>query len=107
MMGAPTWPPIPPTFGAPRRSPGAPRQAPQPDIYKLGRREPGEIGLHGVDVGQVAADVVIAAVLARGQPEAAPRVGVAGAGAAEVDDGGEVTLLLERGGGDVLALECL
>src|SRR5207247_5914052 len=70
-----------------------------------GRRQAHELPFQRVDLCQVAADVVVAAPLAGGQPEAAPRVGVARPGAAEMDDGGQILLLAERGRGDPQAPE--
>src|SRR5213594_4310011 len=62
-----------------------------------------ELSLQAIDSRKVARDVVVAALLAGRQPEGAARVDVARAGAAQVDDRGQVLLLLERGGGDALA----
>src|SRR5262245_3603571 len=60
------------------------------------RREAAEQPLHRVDLCQVAADVVVTALLAGSQLESPLREGVATAGAAEVNDRGQVLLLLER-----------
>src|SRR5438093_12655329 len=68
-----------------------------------GRRQAHELPFQRVDLCQVAADVVVAAPLAGGQPEAAARVGVARPAATEMDDGGQILFLLERRGGDPLA----
>src|SRR2546428_3568800 len=72
-----------------------------------GARQPGELSLQHVDVSEVTSDVVVAAVLAGMEAEAASCVGVARAGSAQVDDRGEILLLLERRGADSLALERL
>src|SRR5881296_3293277 len=70
-------------------------------------RQPDEPPLQRVDVGEVAADIVVAAVLAGREAKAAPCVGVAWAGSAQVDHGRQILLLLERGGIDPLAFERL
>src|SRR3989454_7206730 len=72
-----------------------------------GARQPGELSLQHVDVSEVTSDVVVAAVLAGMEAEAASCVGVARAGSAQVDDRSEILLLLERRGADSLALERL
>src|SRR5438093_1568349 len=83
---------------------GAYMQTPHGVLGQLARgREPGELPLHLVDLREVVADVVIAAPLAGCQPEAAPCIGIAGPGSAEVDHCGQILLLPERDGGDPLA----
>src|SRR5258706_6544238 len=59
----------------------------------IGRRQTREQPLQRVDLREVAGEVVGAAALSRGL-ETAARVGLAPRGAAEVDDGGEILLLL-------------
>src|ERR1700738_3539777 len=54
-----------------------------------------EVTLHRVDLGEVCRDVVVAAALAGRQLEAAAREGPSRTRAAEMDDGGELLLLLE------------
>src|SRR5439155_19197296 len=68
-----------------------------------GGRQPEEQPLQLVDAREVAADVVVAAPLAGRQAEATPCVVVARPGSAQVDDGGQILLLLERGSGAPLA----
>src|SRR2546422_9007564 len=75
--------------------------------WLLGGRQPGELSLQRVDMRKVAADVVVATALPGRQPEPASRVGVARSGATQVDDGGQVLLLLQRGGGGPLGLQRL
>ena len=67
--------------------------------------EPRELTLQRVDLCQVAAGVVVAATLAASKPEPAGRVSVARSAPAQVDDCREVLPLLQRGGGDAVALE--
>src|SRR2546428_3010324 len=69
-----------------------------PGPVLTGPRQSHELPLHRVDLCQVAADGVGAARIAGGQPEAAACEGVARSSSTEVDDGGEILLLLERGG---------
>ena len=59
-----------------------------------GLGEAQELPLHRVDRGEVCCDVVVAATLAEGQTEAAARKGLGRTCAAEMDDGGEILLLL-------------
>src|SRR5262245_30655144 len=67
--------------------------------------QPCELPLQQVDLCDIAADVVIAASLAGSELERAARVRVANAASAQVDHGGEVLTLLQRGGGDAVALQ--
>src|SRR5438445_13365184 len=50
-MGAPRWPPNPPTLGAPRRSRGAPRPRSAPRARRSRRRSAFGAGVGGGDVG--------------------------------------------------------
>src|SRR5260221_8088275 len=61
----------------------------------IGRRQTRELPLQRVDLREVAGEVVRAAALPGGL-EAAAGIDLAPRGAAEVDDGGEILLLLER-----------
>src|SRR4029453_8370751 len=63
----------------------------------------GELALQRVDLPQVTPDVMVAASLAGGQPEPAPRVRGARPFPAEMDQGGQVLLLLEGHRGEPLA----
>src|SRR6266852_6950319 len=85
----------------PKSRPGARQEG----LGGLPGGEPGEPALHPVDLGEVATDVVVAAPLAGGEPEAALHVGVPAPDAAQVDDRGQVLLLPERGSDDPPALE--
>ena len=60
----------------------------------------GELPLHRVHLREVAAGGVVAALLAGGQAEAPPGIGVARSGSAQVDDGGQILLSRERRRGD-------
>jgi len=53
----------------------------------------GELALHGVDVREIPGDVVVTALLARRQPEATARMGIARPLAAEMDERREILLL--------------
>src|SRR5262245_51833275 len=65
-----------------------------------GRRHPGEQPLHRVHLGEIGADVVIAAALPGGQPEASSRVSIARSRSAQVNERGQILLALRRGRGD-------
>src|SRR4051812_30445828 len=69
-------------------------------LPRLLLRQPRELALHRIELREVAAQVVLAAALARHGLEAAAREGVAGGAAAQVDDRGQVLLLRERRGDD-------
>src|SRR4051794_2227688 len=56
-----------------------------------------ELALHGVDLCEIAGDEVIAAALAIRELKAAARIAESRARATEVDDGGEILLLLRIG----------
>jgi hypothetical protein len=62
-----------------------------------GGRQPGELPLERVDLREVAANIVVAALLAGGQPEAPRGIGGARPRAAQVDHGGQILLLPGRG----------
>ena len=62
-----------------------------------GGRQPHELPLHRIDLREVISDVMVAAPLVGGQPEAAPCIGLARPGAAQVNHCGQILLLLERG----------
>jgi hypothetical protein len=64
-----------------------------------------KLTLQQVDLCDVAAHVVVAASLTGTESEPTACVRVANAGPAQVDEGGEVLALLERGGDDTAALE--
>src|SRR5262245_20579836 len=66
-------------------------------------RQPAEQLLHRVDFREIAARVVITAYLPASQLEAAPRVNIACSRAAQVNDRGEILLLLEGRGRDLVA----
>src|SRR5262249_58170988 len=66
-----------------------------------------EDALHRVDLREIHPDIVVAAALAGGEAELAPRVGIARCSPAEMDDRSEILLLLARGLGDAMALERL
>jgi hypothetical protein len=70
-----------------------------------GSRQQCELALQQVDLCEVAARIVIAASLAGSESKPAAGVRVANAASAQVDDGCEVLTLLQRGGGDAVALE--
>ena len=70
------------------------------------RRQSGEHLAHRSDTRQIRADVVISAALAARQSKRTVRVGIACAGAAEMDQGRELLLLLERCGLDSVPRQC-
>src|SRR2546421_2624034 len=70
-------------------------------------REAGEPSLQRVDLREVSSDVVVTTSLAARQKEPPSRVGLARPGATQVDDGGQILLLRERGAGHPLALQRL
>jgi len=72
---------------------------------KAGRCHSGEPPLHRVDLREVGANVVVAAALAGRQTETAGRIGVTNPTPAQVDHGGQVLLLLGRGGGHPITLD--
>src|SRR6185295_18218063 len=69
------------------------------------RRQPRKQPLHAVDAPEIGTHVVVATALSGSQSEAALGVGFARPGAAQVDQGSEILLLLQRGGGNSLPLE--
>src|SRR5437867_10026865 len=74
-----------PTGAAPCRALATPARAPSSTQRLPRARQPVESSLHGVDVGEVVADVVLAAVLATGQPKLVSCVGIARPGSAQVN----------------------
>ena len=71
-----------------------------PDVV----RQSLELPFHRIDPGDIGRDEVVAAAFVGGHAKLATRESGGGAGAAEMDEGGEVLLLL-RAGGHVGAVE--
>src|SRR6185295_2186972 len=85
-----------------------------PSFHPIVRRRAGLIALsaglmvgqarkhafHRIDSGEIALNIVIAAALTRRQSKTPPRIAVARPGAAQVDQGSHILLLLERSGRD-------
>ena len=61
--------------------------------------------LHRIDAGEIAMEIVIATPLTGKQPKTPPRIVLARPSAAQVDQGSQVLLLLERSGRDAAVLQ--
>ena len=79
--------------------------APAPRAKSGVARELSKQALHAIDALEIGAHVVVTASLPGGQSETTPSVGFARSGAAEMNDGGEILLVLKRGSGNALTLE--